>query len=149
MKASDLMKPARSIRADDPASELVSAFQDPDLRAVAVVTEAGELIGMISDEDVLYCLLPSYVLDDAALAAVLEEDAGATLRQRLEGRRVNDVVHTTRRQHPPVDPDATLVEVAATMVRSGDSGVLVVRDKRVLGVVTVDVLLPALLGPAR
>jgi CBS domain-containing protein len=146
VKARDLMQPARVIRPDDPASELIRAFEDPALRAVAVTSDAGELIGVVSDEDLLYCLLPSYILDDEALAGVLEEGAGATLRQRLEGKRVKDVVHTTRRQHTPVEPDATLVQVAATMVRSGDPGVLVVEEGRVLGVITVDILLPALLG---
>jgi CBS domain-containing protein len=58
-------------------------------------------------------------------------------------------VNTSRRQDPPVPPDATLVEVAVALVRSGSPAVLVVEGKRVLGVVTVDVLLPALLGSGR
>jgi CBS domain-containing protein len=146
VKARDLMQPVRVVNPDDPATELIRAFEDPALRAVAVVSGEGELIGVISDEDLLYALLPSYVLDDHALARVLEEGAGATLRHRLEGKRVKECVHTTRRQHAPVEPDATLVEVAAAMVRSGDPGVLVVEGNEVLGVITVDVLLPALLG---
>lgn len=140
------MRPVRVVRPDDPVSELIRAFEDPAIRAVAVVSGRGELIGVVTDEDLLYALLPSYVLDDDALARVLEEGVGTSLRQRLEGKRVEECVHTRRRQHPPVDSDATLVEVAATMVRSGAPGVLVVEDGEVLGVVTVDVLLPALLG---
>jgi CBS domain-containing protein len=146
VKARDLMQPVRVVKPDDPATELIRAFEDPALRAVAVVSGEGELIGVISDEDLLYALLPSYVLDDEALAGVLEEGAVETLRHRLEGKRVKECVHTTRRQHAPVEPDATLVEVAAAMVRSGDPGVLVIEKEKVLGVITVDVLLPALLG---
>lgn len=149
MRARDLMRPVKVIGPDDPATDLIRAFEDPALRAVAVASGEGELIGVISDEDLLYALLPSYVLDDEALARVLEEGAGATLRNRLEGKRVKECVHTTRRQHAPVKPDATLVEVAVAMVRSGDPGVLVVERKEVLGVITVDVLLPALLGTQR
>jgi CBS domain-containing protein len=140
------MQPVKVVHPDDPATDLIRAFEDPALRAVAVVSGEGKLIGAISDEDLLYALLPSYVLDDEALARVLEEGAGSTLRHRLEGKRVGECVHITRRQNPPVAPDATLVEVAAAMVRSGDPGVLVVDEGRVLGVITVDVLLPALLG---
>jgi CBS domain-containing protein len=146
VKARDLMQPVRVVKPDDPATELIRAFEDPALRAVAVVSGEGELIGVISDEDLLYALLPSYVLDDEALAGVLEEGAVETLRHRLEGKRVKECVHTTRRQHAPVEPDATLVEVAAAMVRSGDPGVLVIEKEKVLGVITVDILLPALLG---
>lgn len=149
MRARDIMQPARVIRADDPAEELIRNFEDPELRAVAVVTEEGDLVDLVTDEDLLYALLPSYVLEDEALAGVLEERAGSTLRQRIEGKRVRDVVSTTRREGPPVDADDTLVEVAVSLVRSGHPAVLVAEGGRVLGVITVDVLLPALLGSGR
>ncbi len=149
MRARDIMQPAREVRPDDPADELIRAFEDPELRAVAVVTDEGDLIGLITDEDLLYALLPSYVLEDEALAGVLEERAGSTLRERIEGKRVRDVVNTTRRQEAPVDADDTLVEVAVKLVRSGHPAVPVAERGRVLGVITVDVLLPALLGSGR
>jgi CBS-domain-containing membrane protein len=143
------MQPARVVRPDDPAAELIRAFEDPELRAVAVVTGEGDLVGLVTDEDLLYALLPSYVLEDEALAGVLEERAGSTLRGRIEGKLVRDVVKTTRRQEAPVDADDTLVEVAVKLVRSGNPAVLVAERGRVLGVITVDVLLPALLGSGR
>jgi CBS-domain-containing membrane protein len=143
------MQPARVVRPDDPATELVRAFEDPELRAVAVLTEEQELVGLVTDEDLLYALLPSYVLEDEALAGVLEERAGSTLRQRIEGKRVRDVVTTARRQERPVDVDDTLVEVALNLVRSDQPAVLVADEGRVLGVITVDALLPALLGSGR
>jgi CBS-domain-containing membrane protein len=149
VRARDIMRPARVVRPDDPADELIQAFEDPDLRAVAVVTDEGDLVGLVTDEDLLYALLPSYVLEDEALAGVLEERAGSTLRERIEGKRVRDVVKTTRREDPPVDSDDTLVEVAVSLVRSGHPAVLVAERGRVLGVITVDVLLPALLGSGR
>ena len=149
MRARDIMQPARVVGADDPADDLIRAFEDPELRAVAVVTEEGDLVGLLTDEDLLYALLPSYVLEDEALAGVLEERAGSTLRKRIEGKRVREVVNTTRRQEEPVDADDTLVEVAVRLVRSGHPAVLVGEAGRVLGVITVDVLLPALLGSGR
>jgi CBS domain-containing protein len=146
MKARDLMQPARVVVPDAAAEELFEAFADPDQRAVAVVGEDGRMVGLITEEDMLFALLPSYVLDDEALAGALEEAAGAALRRRLEHKRVQDCVNIGRRSRIPVDPDDTLVEVAAAMVRSGDPAVVVVEAGRVLGVITVDILLPALLG---
>ena len=143
------MRPATTVRADAPAAELVRAFEDPDLRAVAVLGEQAELIGLVTDEDLLYALLPSYVVEDEALAGVLEERAGETLRQRIGGKLVRDVVHADRRRQAPVEPQSTLVEVALRLVRSGDPAALVAEEGRVLGVITVDVLLPALLGSGR
>lgn len=149
MKARDLMLPVREVRPEDPAAELVDAFRDPSVRAVAVVTDVGELVGAFSDEDMLGAVLPSYVVDDEALAGVLEEEAGTHLARRLEGKRVKDLLDASRPSHSVVGPDDTLIEAAATMVRSGDPAILVVEEGRVLGVLPVDVLLPALLGQRR
>jgi CBS domain-containing protein len=147
LKARDVMGPVRVVQPEDSAGELVLAFRDPDVRAVAVVTEVGEVVGAISDEDMLNAILPSYLLDDATLARVLEEDAATELRRRLEGRRVKDLVEADRREHTFVSPDDTLIEVAVAMSRSSDPAVLVVAEGKVLGVIPVEVLLPALLGP--
>ena len=146
VKASDVMRPAAVLHADDPAEELVRAFARPSLRAVAVVSPEGELIGLITDEDLLHALLPPCVLDDHVLARVLEQDVASELRRRLEGKRVKNVVNIRRRQQVPVGPDDSLVEVTSAMVRAADPAVLVVQDDVLAGVITVDDLLPALLG---
>lgn len=149
MRARDLMQPARVLDPEDDAGELIRAFEDPEVRAVAVVNRLGERVGVLSDEDMLQALLPPYVLDDESLAGVLAENAAAECRRRLEGKRVKDIVDAARRPHPTIGPDATLIEVAASLARTGDPAVLVTEGEEVLGVVTVDVLLPALLRPRR
>jgi CBS domain-containing protein len=143
------MQPARVVRPDDPGATLIQAFEDPDVRAVAVIDDRGELLGLLTDEDLLYSCLPSYIIEDEALAGVLEDRFRQTLRRRIEGRPVREVANTSRRRHPPVDADDNLFEVAVALVRSGDPAVLVVEGGRVVGVITVDALLPALLGSAR
>jgi len=66
---------------------------------------------------------------------------------RLGGKQVRDLIDETTREEAVVSPDNTLIEVAATMVRSRGPAIVVVEDKRVLGVITADVLLAALLSP--
>jgi CBS-domain-containing membrane protein len=149
VRARDIMQPARVVRPGDPGVALLSAFEDPDVRAVAVIDDRGGTMGLLTEEDLLYACLPSYVIEDEALAGVLKDRFGTTLRQRIEGRPVQDVVNTTRRRHPPVEADDSFVEVAIALVRSGDPAVLVVEEGQVVGVITVDALLPALLGSAR
>lgn len=145
MKARELMQPVEVVGLDAPCGELVRHFLDPSIRVVAVVSGEGDVVGMVTDADVLSALLPSYVLADEALAGVLEETAGAELRERLERRRVKDVVDPRRRDRPTVAPDDTVVEVGAAMARSNDPGVLVVDGRRLLGAITVDRLLAVLL----
>jgi CBS-domain-containing membrane protein len=146
VKASDVMRPAAVLHPDDPAEELVRAFARPSLRAVAIVSLEGELIGLITDEDLLYALLPPYVLDDHVLARVLERDPASELRRRLEGKLVKNVINIRRRHQVAVGPDDSLVEVTSAMVRAADPAVLVVEDDVLAGVITVDDLVPALLG---
>jgi CBS domain-containing protein len=147
MKARDLMKTARVAHPNDPCSALVEAFADPEVRGVAIVTDVGELLGLVTDQEMLAALLPSYVVDDQALARVMDEEAGARLAARLATKQTHDLIDETAREEAVVAPEDTLIEVAATMVRSRGPAVVVVEGKRVLGVITADVLLTALLFP--
>ena len=145
MKARDLMVDVATVRPKDPAEILVELLRDPEARVVAVVKDGGEAVGILTEEDLLGALLPSYVLADKSLAGVLEEKAEETCRQRLHGRRISDVVDLRRRGRQTVQPDDTLIEVGAAMARSNEPGVLVVEGRQVLGAITVGRLLEALL----
>ena len=145
MKARDLMRPVAVLQGDDPAENLIRVFGRPNLRAVAVVSEEGKPLGIVTDEDLLIALLPSYVRDDPLLARVFDEDAAWELCRRLEGKLVTSVVPLRGGQQSPVSPDDAVVEVISSMVRTGGPACLVVQDDLVLGVITVDDLLPALL----
>ena len=149
MRARDIMQPARLVSPEAPCEELLQVFEDPQVRAAAIAHEQeGRLAGLVTEEDVLSDLLPRSVLEDEALAGVLEERAADELRQRVGRRKVREVINVDRRRYPPVDPDDTLIEASAAMARSGHPAVLVAgRDGRVVGVITADVLLPALLRP--
>lgn len=150
MRARDIMQPARVVSPEASCDELLRVFEDPEVRAAAILPRhEGNPAGLVTEEDVLSALLPSYVLENEALAGVLEEGAAGKLRDRVKQRRVRDVINVERRRHPPVDPDDTLIEVATAMARSGHPAVLVAdREGRVVGVITADALLPALLGPS-
>ena len=148
MRARDIMQPARVVSPTASCEELLRVFEDPHVRAAAILPrQKGHPAGLVTEEDVLSVLLPSYVLENEALAGVLEEAAAGKLRERVARRQVGDVINVERRRHPPVFPDDTLIEVATAMARSGHPAVLVAdRSGDVLGVITADALLPALLG---
>lgn len=149
MKARDVMTAVSALRMDDPAEDLISLFERPRVRAVPVVSAEGELIGLVTDEDMLCAVLPPFVVEDPRLAAVLEEDAASDLRTRLEGERIGNVVRIRRPGQPPVGLEDSLVEVTSAMVRAGDPAVAVVENDVVVGLITVDDLLPVLLGHRR
>lgn len=149
MKARDVMRVATVLQPDDPAEDLLRLFERPGLRAVSVVSPEGELIGLVTDEDLLCAVLPPYVVEDPLLVRVLAADATQELHLRLTGKRVRDVVSIRRPRQPPVDLDDSLIEVTSTMVRARDPAVAVVKDDVVVGLITMDDLLPALFGRHR
>jgi CBS domain-containing protein len=91
------------------------------LAGLVVTDEVGAPVAIVSSSDVLRLMIPSYVMDDVALASVFDEQGAEemwshvndhTIGELFENRAVNvrDVLH--------VPHDATLVEVAAKMVDS-------------------------------
>lgn len=145
MKALGLAGPQETLRADASAEEAALVLSRIQTNA-ALVVDGDRFVGIVTDEDLLRALLPSYVEEADALARVLEEDSSEQLWQRLEGKTVRDLRAQGREEEPVVDGGATLVEVASVMVRAETPIVAVVEDGRVVGGITIDHLLTHLLS---
>ena len=144
MKALGLAGPQETLHADAPAQEAALVLSRIQTSA-ALVVDDDTFVGVVTDEDLLRALLPSYVGEADALARVLEEDSSDRLWQRLEGRTVRDLIQD-REEEAVVDGGATLVEVASVMVRAEAPIVAVVEDGRLVGGITIDHLLTHLLS---
>lgn len=148
MRAEDLMTAHPVVRLEGPLAEAAEALVDPDIRALLVVDDHGELKGVITDAMLIRFLLPSYVTEAESLAGVLDEQAADALWKRLDGRTVSEALETTEPGNvPAVDGGATLIEVASTMVATKSPVVAVVRSGLVAGAITLNVLLNRLLRP--
>jgi CBS domain-containing protein len=144
MKALGLSSPQETLRADASAQEAAVVLARIQTSAALVVDDDG-LVGVVTDEDLLRALLPSYVGEAEALARVLGEDSSEQLWRRLEGRTVRDLIRD-REEEPVVDGEATLVEVASVMVRAETPIVAVVEGGRLVGGITIDHLLTHLMS---
>src|SRR3990172_503510 len=142
------MSPHAPLRRDAPAAEATDTLSRHDVRAVLVVDDGSSFVGVISDSELLRALLPPFVAESEALARVFEEAASESLFRRLDGRTVGDLMPQERDEHPVVDADDTLVEVASTMVRARASLVGVLEEGRLVGGISIDDLLSHLLRPA-
>ncbi|HTJ33733.1 MAG TPA: CBS domain-containing protein [Dactylosporangium sp.] len=111
MHAKDIMStPAHTVRADAPVGDAVALLERYAITGVPVVDDAGTLVGLISERDVL--------------------------RQAASGRapqRVGDVMAGL-----PVSawPEADLADLAAVMVQRDAHTVPVVTEEHVIGVVS-------------
>jgi hypothetical protein len=96
---------------------------------------------------VLRMAVPAYCQDDPALARVIDEAAADVFLNGVAHRTVAELLPHERRELPVVDPDATVLEVAAVMARTRSPLVAVAGgDRRLLGAITLDALLDRMLG---
>jgi CBS domain-containing protein len=147
VRARDLAITYPALAPDAPAEEAARLLAEEPVEGVFVQDQHGGLQGVVTDTSLLAFLLPRYLAEDRALVGVLGEDVADALWQRLAGRPVRDLLAATAAGVAEVDADATLVEVAATLVRSGASLVVVRdRDGRLLGGITTSRLITRLLG---
>jgi CBS domain-containing protein len=91
--------------------------------------------------------IPSYCQDDPTLARVIDEAAADLFLRNVGDRTVAELLPREHRELPVVDPDATVLEIAAVMARSRSPLVAVAgKDRALLGAVTLDALLDRMLG---
>lgn len=148
MRARDLLRPAVVVAPDDDAVDALrrmAADGGPGL----VVRSAGRPV-VVPASQVLRVALPRYVLDDPSLGRVWDEGSADRLADGLAGRTVADLLRALDDDDEPVsavvDPDATLVEIAAVMAEAHTPLVAVVEGADLLGVVTAAQVLKRLVG---
>jgi len=86
-------------------------------------------------------LVPAYIQDDPALAGVVSEGSADHIGDKLSGKSVADMLPKPPRQMAVVNADDTILEVAAVMAREHSPLAAVIRDGRLLGVITAARLL--------
>ncbi|WP_051338467.1 CBS domain-containing protein [Streptomyces flavidovirens] len=129
------------------AARLLAEHRLPGL---LVLDGRGEPKAILPASQLVKTLVPSYVIDDPGLAAVIDEQHADRLCERLAGRRVGDCLHRTTPPPPIAAPDDTALEVAALMARVRSPLVAVAEKTRegthLIGVITASHLLQELLG---
>lgn len=147
MRARDLAVPFPTVGLRTPALEAARVLAGQNLPGLIVVDEAGVPATILPGTQVLRMAIPSYCQDDPALARVIDEAAADVFLRGVEGRTVAELLPRERRELPVVDPDATVLEVAAVMARTR-SPLVAVAGKRqpMLGAITLDALLDRMLG---
>jgi CBS domain-containing protein len=146
MRARDLAAPFPTVTADSPALEAARLLAGQNLPGLIVVDGAGRPATILPGTQVLRMAVPSYCQDDPALARVIDEAAADVFLRGMGDRTVAELLPRDRRELPVVDPDATVLEVAAVMARSRSPLVAVARtNERMLGAITLDALLDRML----
>jgi CBS domain-containing protein len=144
--ARDLIVDFPAVAMDTPAVEAARLLAEHDLPGLIVVDEADRPLCVLPGTQVLRLAVPRYCQDDPALARVIDEDHADLFIRALGSRTVRECLTEQPRELPITDPDATLLEVAALMARTRSPLVAVVEGGRLIGAVTLHVLLDHVLA---
>ena len=133
MRASELAAPFPTVTAQTSALEAARLLAGQNLPGLIVVDEQGRPATVLPGTQVLRMAIPSYCQDDPALARVIDEAAADVFLRGVGNRTV-------------VDPDATVLEIAAVMARSRSPLVAVAgRGQPMVGAITLDAMLDRML----
>lgn len=151
MRARDLAVEYETVDVDSDALDAARLMAGGTLPALLVVDADGAPVAIMPASQLVKVLVPSYVIDDPTLAAVIDERHADRLCEALAGRTVGDCLPVKAVPPPVAAPDDTALEVAALMAQVR-SPLVAVTEKgerggiRLLGVITASHLLQQLLG---
>jgi CBS domain-containing protein len=150
--ARELAQPYPFVTADSDALDAVRLVVREQLPALLVVDADEHPYAILPGSQVVGTLVPEYVRDDPALAAVIGEQREHRPAQTLERLSVAEWLPKGRTVPPVVGPDASAMQVAALMARCRCPLVPVIEREdtrtRVIGAITAARLLDYLVGPA-
>jgi CBS domain-containing protein len=159
MRARDLAEEYPSVTLGSDILEAARLLAGGRLPGLLVVDERGGPQAVLPASHLVKLLVPGYVIEDPALARVVDEQHADRLCQALAGRPVSDALPPEHDRHKPPTADAedTALEVAALMARERSPLVVVTEGggdevpargapPRMLGVITAPHLLDRLLG---
>lgn len=145
MKARDLAAVFPTVRLTTPAIDAARLLAGADLPGLIVVDDDGRPLTILAGTEVLRMAVPGYVVEDPALAGVVDEAAADVFLRALDERAVAECLPREHRELPMVGPDATVLEIAALMARTHTPVVAVVDPAEgMLGAITLDALMDRL-----
>jgi CBS domain-containing protein len=147
MRARDLAAPFPIVGMDSAALAAARLLAGHNLPGLIVVDDAGRPATILPGTQVLRLVIPTYCQDDPTLARMIDEESADLFLRGVDGKTVADLLPREHRELPVVDPQATVLEVAAVMARTRSPLVAVAgKGQPMLGAITLDALLDRMLG---
>lgn len=147
MRARDLAVPFPTISLGSTALEAARLLAGYNLPGLIVVDDAGRPVTVLPGTQVLRLVIPAYTREDPTLARMIDEPSADVFLRGVEGRTVADLLPQEHPEPPVVEPQATVLEVAAVMAQKRSPLVAVAaRGEPMMGGITLDALLDRMLA---
>jgi CBS domain-containing protein len=129
VQAHELATPYPTVTLETPALEAARLLTEHGRPGLIVVDHNGHPVAILPGSQVLRMLVPRYVQDDPALARVLDEEHADKMCEALRGKTVKDLMPRQPPTLPVVNPDDTVLEIAAIMAANRSPLVAVVEER--------------------
>ncbi len=145
MRAEDLAEAFPVVTIDSDALDAARLLAEHRLPGIVVTDTSGKPFAVLPASQVVRFIVPRYVQDDPSLAGVLNESVADRAADKLGGKTVGDMLPDHLTDVPAANSDDTIIEVAAVMARLRSPLMAVVKDGKLVGVITASHLLAAAL----
>lgn len=132
MKAKELMSiEPTTASPDDTLHDLLWSFTKCDHHNIYVKDENDDLVGVVSEFDILGSIVPKFTGIDLSLAHMMAEGFFEKKGHELKDKKAKDLM---RKDFTTIDEDAPIIEAAAKILHKRIFDIPVVKDKKLLGV---------------
>ncbi|ASW55328.1 CBS domain-containing protein [Plantactinospora sp. KBS50] len=147
MRARDFAMSLPTVGTQTPALDAMRLLAAHNLPGLIVVDDSGRPVTVMPGTQVLRLVIPRYCQDDPTLARMIDEPSADLFLAGVRGRTVADLLPREHHDLPVVDPDATVLEIAAVMAGSRSPLVAIApAGGPMIGAITLDALLDRMLS---
>ncbi|BBX22283.1 hypothetical protein MTER_16940 [Mycolicibacter terrae] len=141
MRAEEIAEEFPVVAIDSSALDAARLLAEHRLPGIVVIDPTGKPRAVLPASQVVRFIVPGYIQDDPSLAGVLNETMADQAAAKLGAKVVRDMLPEHLPEMPIAGAAETVIEVASTMARLRSPLVAVVKDGKLLGVITASRLL--------
>ncbi len=146
MRAGEIAEPYPVVAVDTSALVAARLLAKDRLPGLVVTETDGTPKAVLPASQVVRFMVPDYVQQDPSLARVVGEKAADRIADRLDRATVGDLLPHRHQELPVLQADDTVLELAAMMARLRSPLCAVMKDGKIIGVVTASHLLELVCG---
>jgi mannitol/fructose-specific phosphotransferase system IIA component (Ntr-type) len=133
--AGDIMEPVLvSLKDHDTLQTAIDLFVKHDLTDLPVVDKEGEFIGVVTAHALLRVCLPDYILWLEDLSPIIHFEPFADVLRKESNTWHEEIMST---EYAVVDEKAPAIQVAKEITANNSSRAYVLREKKLIGVITL------------
>lgn len=123
----------KSLPPDMNARDALKTLIETDISGLPVINGDGKLLGVFTEREVLKAIMPVYVTQVGAF--IYGEDSKSEIKKiaQLDKILVKDLM---RKDVPTVDEETSITEASKIMLTKSERRIIVVKDKKAVGVIT-------------